>query len=84
MQTYSAPEFVQNFSEIEKSVQKGEPIYLTNEGNCSMVVLSLNFFEELTADVESKLDEADFYAKNNPKRMTHEEVFGALRRNVNV
>ncbi len=84
MQTYSAPEFAQNFSEIEKCVQKGQPIYLTNEGNCSMVVISLKIFEELTADVEDKLDEADFFAKNNSKRMTHEEVFGALRRNINV
>ena len=45
-----------------------------------MVVLSLNFFEELTANVENKLDEADFFAKNNPQRMTHDEVFEALRR----
>lgn len=54
MQTYSAPEFAKNISEIK----------------------------ELTENIENKLDEADFFAKNNPKRMTHEEVFGALRRNV--
>jgi len=78
MQTYSAPEFVKNFSEVEKSVQNSQAIYLKHRGNCAKI------FEDLTADVENKLDEADNFAQNNSKRLTHDEVFGNLRRNINV
>ena len=84
MQTYLASEFAQNFSEIEKSVQNGQPVYLSNEGNCSMVIISYKIFEELTMNVEDKLDEADASAENNPKRMSHNEVFDTLRRKINV
>ncbi|MBR3622336.1 MAG: hypothetical protein IKN43_03180 [Selenomonadaceae bacterium] len=72
MQVYAAPKIAENFSGIE------EPIYPTNEGNC------VEFFEELAAEVENKLDEADFLAKTDSKRMTHNEVFESLRRNINV
>jgi DNA-damage-inducible protein J len=34
--------------------------------------------------VEQVLDEADAYAAANTTRMTHEEVFGDLRRRINV
>lgn len=33
--------------------------------------------------VEAALDEADVYARENTARMSHEEVFGGLRRRVN-
>jgi len=78
MQTYSASELVKNFSEVEKSVQKSQSIYLKHPVNCAKI------FEELTTDVENKLDEADNFVKNNSKRLTHDEVFGNLRRNINV
>lgn len=32
--------------------------------------------------VESSLDEADVYAEQNSERLTHEEVFSALRRKI--
>lgn len=31
------------------------------------------------ADIEDALDAADFDAKNNPTRYTHEEVFNSIR-----
>jgi hypothetical protein len=34
-------------------------------------------------DIEKALDEADEYAKKNSERMTHEEVFENLRRQLN-
>ena len=33
----------------------------------------------LPNNIESKLDEADLQAKNDPTRYTHEEVFSSIR-----
>ncbi|MCM1468572.1 MAG: type II toxin-antitoxin system RelB/DinJ family antitoxin [Alistipes sp.] len=33
--------------------------------------------------VETALDEADAYAKENAARMSHEDVFGGIRRRIN-
>ena len=46
------------FSEVEEDVlSKGEPVFLTKNGYGSMVLLSLEQYEELTNDVELALDE---------------------------
>ncbi len=71
------------FSDIEKAVGEGEPVYLTKNGYGAMVVLSLEAYSALTDGVEAALDEADRYALENEKRYTHEEVFSNLRRRVN-
>ena len=47
------------FTEIERTVKRGKPVYLTKNGYGSMVVLSLEQYSALTDDVEMKLDEAD-------------------------
>ncbi len=49
-----------------------------------MVVLSLDMYSRLTDGVEAALDEADRAAAENSRRMSHEEVFGGLRRKINV
>lgn len=71
------------FTEIEKVVNGGEPVYLTKNGYGSMVVLSLDAYSRLSEDVEYALDEADRAARENDTRYTHEEVFSKLRRRVN-
>lgn len=71
------------FSDIEKAVSGGEPVYLTKNGYGSMVVLSLEAYSKLTDGVEAALDEADVCATENQSRYTHEEVFSNLRRRVN-
>ena len=71
------------FTDIEKAVGGGEPVYLTKNGYGAMVVLSLEAYSKLTDGVEAALDEADRYASENEKRYTHEEVFSGLRRRVN-
>ncbi|MDY4839617.1 MAG: type II toxin-antitoxin system Phd/YefM family antitoxin [Lachnospiraceae bacterium] len=71
------------FSDIEKAVGDGEPVYLTKNGYGTMVVLSLEAYSRLTDGVETALDEADKYAEENQNRYTHEEVFSNLRRRVN-
>ena len=47
------------FSEIEETVKRGHPVYLTKNGYGSMVVMSLEQYSALTENVEAKLDEAD-------------------------
>ena len=71
------------FSEIEKAVGGGEPVYLTKNGYGTMVVLSLDAYSRLTDGVEAALDEADQFAAENEKRYTHEEVFANLQRKIN-
>ncbi|MCL1808329.1 MAG: type II toxin-antitoxin system prevent-host-death family antitoxin [Clostridiales bacterium] len=67
------------FPEIERSVNKGQPIYLTKNGYGAMVVLSLEKYAELTDDIELKLDIADCTAAASDVRYTHEEVFSRLK-----
>lgn len=71
------------FSDVEKAVAGGEPVYLTKNGYGSMVVLSLEAYSRLTDGVEAALDEADKCAEKDDRRYTHEEVFTNLRRRIN-
>ena len=72
------------FPDIERIVNAGEPVYLTKNGYGAMVVLSLEEYSKLTDGVEAALDKADRVASENDTRMSHEEVFGGLRRKINV
>ena len=72
------------FPDIEKIVNAGEPVYLTKNGYGAMVVLSLETYSRLTDGVESALDRADKAAEESDIRMSHEEVFGNLRRKLNA
>ena len=71
------------FTEIESTVNTGEPVFLTKNGYGSMVVMSIDAYSRMNRNVEQALDEADEYAETTAERMTHEEVFGKLRRRVN-
>ena len=71
------------FTDIEKVVDGGEPVFLTKNGYGSMVVMSIEHYSRLTQDVEVALDEADEYASTNDARMTHDEVFGKLKGRLN-
>ena len=78
------------YPEIEDLVlRENEEVYLTKNGYGSMVVMSLQKYEELISGkeyseyVEDALDEAEKEAeKENTKYLTHEEVFDTLRRNL--
>lgn len=50
----------------------------------TMVGLSLEEYSKLTDSVEIALDKADRLAAENTERMSHEEVFGNLRRKINA
>ena len=71
------------FTDIEKAVGMGEPVFLTKNGYGTMVVMSLESYEKLTDPVERALDEADRLAEDSDERMTHEEVFQAIRSRIN-
>ena len=70
------------FTEIEESVKKGEPVYLTKNGYGSMVVLSLEQYAALTDDIEIKLEEADKAAAADSVRYTESEVFRRVRNRI--
>ena len=71
------------FSEIETLVaERQAPVFLTKNGYGSMVVMSIDMYDKLTDNIESKLDEADLQAQTNPTRYTHEEVFSSIRNQI--
>lgn len=71
------------FTDIEKIVNTGEPVYLTKNGYGSMVVLSIEAYSKLIDGVEAVLDEADYAALEEDRRYTHDEVFANLRGRIN-
>lgn len=71
------------FTDIEKIVSDGEPVFLTKNGYGSMVVMSLDSYSKMTDQVELALDEADRFAVEDERRYSHEEVFGNIRRRLN-
>ena len=72
------------FTEIEKAVQDGSPVYLTKHGYGSMVVMSMETYNRLTFYYENALDFADKAAKDNHERLSHEDVFGRIREKINA
>ncbi len=71
------------FPDIEKIVNRGEPVYLTKNGYGAMVVLSLEAYSRLTDGVEAALDNADLAAESDEMRYTHDEIFGGIRKRIN-
>ena len=45
--------------------------------------VSIETYSRMNRNIDQWLDETDAYAESTTKRMTHEEVFGKLRRHVN-
>lgn len=70
------------FSEIEKTVKNGQPVYLTKNGYGTMVVMSIEEYSRLADPVEMALDQADMQATSSSKRLSAEEVFSAARKAV--
>lgn len=73
------------FTEIERIVKKGEPVYLTKNGYGSMVVLGLDSYDNISFnEIEKALDEADYVAKKTKKRLGRKEVFDRIRGRLNA
>ena len=74
-----------SLSEITRTVHENdEPVFLTNNGYGDMVVMSMEIWEEMNFENEiyQKLVEAQAEASTNPKRLSHDEVFGPLRQKI--
>ena len=74
-----------DLSAIAKVVHENdEPVFLTNNGYGDMVVMSMENWEEMNFENEiyQKLLEAQAEASSNPKRLSHDEVFGSLRKMI--
>ena len=68
------------FTEIEEIVTSTQsPVFLTKNGYGSMVVMSIQAYENISNNIESKLDEADNYADISDIRLSHDEIFGKLK-----
>ncbi len=72
------------FTEIERVVSDGSPVFLTKNGYGSMVVLSLEAYCRLTDPVEAALLQADYEADHDARRLSHEEVFDSIREKIHA
>ena len=72
------------FTEIERVVSDGSPVFLTKNGYGSMVVLSLEAYCRLTDSVEAALFQADYEAEHDTRRLSHEEVFDSIREKIHA
>ncbi len=69
-----------NFTDIERTVKSGKPVYLTKNGYGTMVVMSIEDYSLLTDPVEAALDMADFQAAHTTERLTAEEVLSSAKK----
>ena len=54
------------------------------EKNLHIVIALMRELTEYDDYIECALDEADYLAEHTTERMTHEDVFGNLRRMINA
>ena len=75
-----------HFAEITREVQlSDEPVFLTKNGIGSIVVMSMESYEQNRYDsmVYDKLREAELQAASTAERRTHEEVMAKARALLN-
>ncbi len=76
-----------HFAEITREVQlSGEPVFLTKNGVGSIVVMSMESYEQNRYDsmVYDKLLEAELQAAGTTERRSHEEVMAKARERLNA
>lgn len=69
------------FPEIEGVVNQGQPVFLTKNGYGTMVVMSIEQYEQLIDAVELRLDESDTQLRSS-ERLSHDDVFSAARAKI--
>ena len=71
------------FPEIEETViQSNDPVFLTKNGYGTMVLMSLEQYDDLTSSLEKKLDEADLVAEESSTRYNKDELFKRVRSQI--
>ena len=71
-----------HFAEITREVQlSGEPVFLTKNGQGSLVVMSMESYEQNRYEslIYDKLREAELQAASSSERRSHEDVMAAAR-----
>ena len=74
-----------HFAEITRDVQSSkEPVFLTKNGVGTLVVMSMECYEENQYDnyVYNKLHEAEIQASETSRRLSHEDVMAAARQKL--
>lgn len=74
-----------HFSEITKEVAfSGEPVFLTKNGCGSLVVMSMEAYEQglYESETYAKLKAAELESKTTKDRFTHEEVMGKMKAKI--
>ena len=72
-----------HFAEITREVQlSGEPVFLTKNGVGSIVVMSMESYEQNCYDsmVYDKFREAEFQAASTKERLSHDKVMDKARK----
>ena len=70
------------FADVTREAQEtGQPVFLTKNGVGSLVVMSMEAYEQgrYETEVYNKLLEADQEAKSTSKRYSHDEVMAGAR-----
>ena len=71
------------FPEIEETViQSNDPVFLTKNGYGTMVLMSLEQYDDLTSSLEKKLDETDLVAEESSVRYNKDELFKRVRSRI--
>lgn len=71
------------FPEIEETViQSNDLVFLTKNGYGTMVLMSLEQYDDLTSSLEKKLDEADLVAEESSVRYNKDELFKRVRSRI--
>ncbi len=67
--------------QVVELCHRGEPVFVTRNGEGELVVMSQELYEEMTARLElyQKLDEAEFLEAAGHKGKPHAEVMKSLR-----
>ena len=76
-----------NFAEITKEVQSSkEPVFLIKNGVGSIVVMSMEAYEEnrYESEVYDKLREAEIQAMSTQERRSHDDVMVAARQRLKL
>ena len=74
-----------HFAEITKEVQESrEPVFLTKNGVGSIVVMSMDCYEENRYEsmVYDKLREAEIQAASTTERISHDEIMAKARQRI--
>jgi prevent-host-death family protein len=82
MQIRPVSDLRNHYPDVEDTVLKEGPVFLTKNGRGSMVVMSIEQFERMNGNVESMLDAADRQAAGTTQRYSHDEVFGSIRKGL--